>query len=58
MVDTQAAGFVFGTALLAWLVAVTVTAGWSEPPILFWAAVLTFGAAAMLYAAETVDVAT
>ena len=52
MVDTQAVGFVFGTALLAWLVAVTATAGWTEPPILLWAAIVTFGGAALLYAAD------
>lgn len=56
MVRTYEVGFVFATALLGWLVAVTVTRGWSEPPIVFWAAVLTFGAAAVLYAAETVRV--
>lgn len=56
MARTVELGFVLGTALVGWLVAVTVTGGWGEPPIVFWAAVLTLGAAAALYAAETVRI--
>lgn len=56
MVRTVELGFVLGTALLGWLVAVTVTGGWSEPPVVLWAAVLAVGGAAALYAAETVRI--
>lgn len=55
MVEIHELAFVFGTALLGWLVAVTATNGWSEPVIIFWAAVVTFGASAVFVAAESVD---
>lgn len=56
MVDTYEFGFVFATALLAWLVTVTATDGWAEPVIAVWAAIVVFGGAAALFVAEAVDV--
>lgn len=55
MVRTVELGFVLGTALLGWLVAVTVTGGWSEPPVVVWAAVLAVGGAVAVYAADAVQ---
>ncbi|WP_373189054.1 hypothetical protein [Halolamina sp.] len=55
MVELEEAGFVLGTGLLAWLAAVTATDGWSEPVIIFWAAIITFGLAAGFLVAEHVE---
>lgn len=55
MVEREEAGFVLGTGLLAWIAAVTVTDGWSEPVIVFWAAVITLGVAGAFLAAEAVE---
>jgi hypothetical protein len=55
MVELEEAGFVLGTGLLAWLAAVTATDGWSEPVILFWAAVITLGVAGGFLAAEELE---
>ena len=55
MVEFEEAGFVLGTGVLAWIAAVTVTDGWSEPPIVFWAAVITVGLAAAFLAADAVE---
>lgn len=55
MVELEEAGFVLGTGLLAWLAAVTVTDGWSEPVIIFWAAIITFGIAASFLVADSVE---
>ncbi|WP_154018262.1 hypothetical protein [Halolamina sediminis] len=57
MVDLPDAAFVLGTGLLAWLVAVTVTDGWSEPAIAVWAAVLTLGVAAAFLVANELELA-
>jgi uncharacterized membrane protein YeaQ/YmgE (transglycosylase-associated protein family) len=55
MVETRVLGLVFGSALLAWLLALLATDGWTEPPILFWSFVLTVGAATVLYLVDVVD---
>lgn len=57
MVDATDAGFVLGTGLLAWIGAVTVTDGWSEPVIAFWSALLTLGVAVAFLAADELDLA-
>lgn len=57
MVDEVEAGFVLGSGLLAWLVAVTITDGWGEPVIAFWAAVLTVGVAGAILAADELELA-
>jgi len=58
MVEREEAGFVLGTGVLAWVAAVTVTDGWSEPVIVFWAAVITLGVAGAFLAAEEVELPT
>lgn len=55
MVELEEVGFVLGTGLLAWIAAVTVTDGWGEPVILFWAAVITLGVAGAFLAAEEIE---
>jgi hypothetical protein len=55
MVETEEAGFVLGTGVLAWIAAVTATDGWSEPVIVFWAAVITLGLAGGFLAAEEIE---
>jgi len=58
MVEREEAGFVLGTGVLAWVAAVTVTDGWSEPVIVFWAAVITLGVAGAFLAAEEIELPT
>lgn len=55
MVELEEAGFVLGSGLLAWIAAVTATGGWSEPVIVFWAAVITLGVAGGFLAADAVE---
>lgn len=55
MVEREEAGFVLGTGLLAWIAAVSVVDGWSEPVIAFWAAVITLGVAGGFLAAEELE---
>jgi hypothetical protein len=55
MVETEEVGFVLGTGVLAWLAAVTLTDGWNEPVILFWAAVITVGVSIGFLAAEEIE---
>ncbi len=57
MVDAIDAGFVLGTGLLVWLVAVTVTDGWGEPVIAVWGAVLTLGVAVAFLVADELELA-
>lgn len=58
MVEREEVAFVLGFGLLAWIAAVTVTDGWSEPVIVFWAAVITLGVAGAFLAAEAVELPT
>ena len=55
MVELEEAGFVLGTGLLAWLAAVTATDGWSEPVIVFWAAIITLGIAVGFLVADSIE---
>lgn len=55
MVDTEAVAVVFSTALIAWLIAIVVTAGWDDLVIIVWSAILVFGAAAIFYVTEASD---
>lgn len=55
MVDLPDAAFVLGSGLLVWLVVVTLTDGWSEPPIAVWAALLTLGVAGAFLAADELE---
>jgi len=55
MVETEEIGFVLGVGVLAWIAAVALTDGWSEPVILFWAAVITIGVAGGFLVAEEIE---
>ena len=52
MVEKPAAGFVLGSGLLVWVVAVTAVDGWGEPAIAFWGALLTLGVAGAFLVAD------